>query len=85
VRRASDAFIRESPRVVEVTTLDVTNVYAVAARTYPGEPFEARAEQILNLNDIPNPARIPGGTRLKVYARDTSSRLKTPRLRGASL
>lgn len=85
IRRASEAVVRETPRLAEVTLLAATSVYALAARTYPGEPFEARAEQILNLNDIPNPARIEAGTRLKVYARDTSGRLKSPRLSGASL
>lgn len=85
LRRASEAFVRESPRVVEVTVLAPISVFALAARTYPGEPFEARADQIINLNDIPNPARIESGTRLKVYSRDTSSSLRSPRARGASL
>ncbi len=85
IRRASEAVVRETPRIVEVTVVAATSVYALAARTYPGEPFEARAEQILNLNDIGNPARLEPGTRLKVYSRDTSGRLKQASGRGASL
>jgi len=83
VRRAAAAFIEESPRIAEVTILSPTNVYTLAARTYPGEPAEQRVEQILQLNDLPNPARIEAGTRLKVYSTRTSSRLRSPRLRGA--
>lgn len=82
LRRAAAVFTQESPRIIEITVLAPTNVYTLAARTYPGENAEQRAEQILNLNDIPNPARIEVGTRLKAYAKKTSTRLRSPRLFG---
>lgn len=82
LRRAADAFTEQSPRIVEITVIAPTNVYTLAARTYPGENAERRAEQLLRLNDIRNPARIEAGTRLKAYSRNTSTRLRSPRLFG---
>lgn len=79
VRRAASAFIEESPSIIEITVLAPTNVYALAARTYPGEPVEQRVEQLLQLNDIANPARIEANTRVKAYSTRTSSRLRSPR------
>lgn len=76
VRRAAHAFTEESPRVIEITVIAPTSVYALAARTYPGEPAEPRAEQLLALNDIANPARIEPGTRLKAYSREKRTRVR---------
>jgi prophage DNA circulation protein len=82
VRRAAATFTQESPRIIEITTTVTTNVFTLAARTYPGDAADRRAEQIMGLNDIPNPARIEAGTRLKAYASQTSTRLRTPRIFG---
>lgn len=82
LRRAAAVFTEESPRVFEITVNAPTNIFTLAARTYPGEDAEQRAEQLMNLNDIPNPARLEAGTRLKAYAAKTSTRLRSPRLFG---
>jgi prophage DNA circulation protein len=82
LRRAAVVFTEESPKTFEITVRAPTNVYTLAARTYPGDDPERRAEQLMQLNDIPNPARLEPGTRLKAYTRKTSTRLRTPRLFG---
>jgi prophage DNA circulation protein len=82
VRRAAATFTEESPRIIEITVTAPTNVYTLAARTYPGDSMDQRADQLLRLNDIRNPARIEAGTRLKAYSRGTSTRLRNPRAFG---
>jgi prophage DNA circulation protein len=82
LRRAAAVLTEESPRIITITVTAPTNLLALAARTYPGDDAIARADQLLNLNDIRNPARLEAGTRLKAYAVKTSTRLRSPRLFG---
>jgi hypothetical protein len=84
VRRAASAFIEASPRIIEITIVAPTNIYSLAAASYPGEPVEQRVEQLLQLNDIANPARLEAGTRIKAYSARSSPRLRSPRLSARS-
>jgi prophage DNA circulation protein len=78
LRRAASAFTQETPTIIEITVVHTTSVYALAASTYPGEPVDRRADQLIALNDLPNPARIEAGTKLRAYSRER--RLRARRL-----
>ena len=78
LKRAAQSVIQDEPRIVDVTIQVTTNIYTFAASVYGAADVDSRVEQIIRLNDIPNPARLEAGSRVKIYAAAPDHRLRTP-------
>lgn len=78
VRRASEAFIQRTPRLMDITVRAPTPLLVIAARTYGADQADARYQQLLELNDVRKPNRVPAGTVLKAQVPD-SQRVKLRR------
>lgn len=78
VRRAADAVIEKTPRIIEIRVAAPTPLYTIAARTYGADEAEERFEQLIRLNSIRDPSVIPGGTVLKAESRDTEFGVRNP-------
>lgn len=64
VRKAAQAVAATSPRIVEFTVTAPIPLIILCARTYGAEDAAAREEEILQLNDIRNPARLEPGQKI---------------------
>jgi len=65
VRRAAEAFIQRTPRLFEITVAAPRPLLVIAAETYGADQAADRYEQLLSLNDVRTPNRVPRGTVLK--------------------
>jgi prophage DNA circulation protein len=79
IRNAAEAFIQRSPKAFEITVPAPTPLLVIAAQTYGADQAGDRYEELLELNDIRTPNRIPAGTVLKARVDDRSTRLRRPR------
>jgi prophage DNA circulation protein len=68
LKRAADAVIAQSPRLTTVEVTANLHILAVVSDLYGGANAIANAQEVLELNVIPNPAFIPAGTILTVRA-----------------
>jgi len=58
------------PPLVVYIVPELLDVMTIARRLYPNDPnVPGRAQEILDMNDTPNPGAIPAGTHLRVAAR----------------
>ena len=64
-----DALKKARPPVVLWTNPTLSDVLSIAVRKYPKNNPQARAQDIMALNRIPNPAAVPAGMRLLVPSR----------------
>jgi prophage DNA circulation protein len=80
VRRAAEAFIQRTPRLFEITVAAPRPLLVIAAETYGADQASTRYEQLLSLNDIRTPNRVPRGTVLKaqVPGDPLEARLRRP-------
>ena len=60
------AIAEAKPPLIEIEVTEDIPLLLWAHQRYG---TSSRAEEILQLNSIPDPVRIPAGTRLRVYAR----------------
>lgn len=74
VRRAAEAFVQRSPRLFEITVDAPAPLLVIAARTYGADQASARYEQLLQLNDVRTPNRVPRGTVIKAPLDDSRRR-----------
>jgi len=79
VRRAAEAFIQRTPEIIEITIVAPTPLIVIAARTYGADQADGRYQQLLELNDVRTPNRVPRGTVLKAQSPHSSARLRRPR------
>jgi prophage DNA circulation protein len=66
--RAAQAFTSNAPTLIEIFVEQPSPVMAIAAELYGGALAQQRRDEIVKLNRIRTPARVPAGTRLKVPA-----------------
>ena len=80
VRRASEAFIQRTPRLFEITVAAPRPLIVIASETYGADQAFTRYEQLLQLNDVRTPNRVPRGTILKaqVPGNALETRLRRP-------
>lgn len=80
VRRAAEAFIQRTPRLFEITVAAPRPLLVIAAETYGADQASTRYEQLLELNDVRTPNRVPRGTvlRAQVPGGDLETRLRRP-------
>lgn len=77
--KASQAFAQRSPRIFEVTVAAPAPLLVVAAQIYGATQAADRAQQLIELNDIRNPARIDAGTVLRAQSPvSPRARLRSP-------
>lgn len=65
----ADAIKSEKPPLINFTVPRLTDVISIATTLYPNDVSSTRASEIMGLNRIKNPAAIPAGTVLRVYAK----------------
>lgn len=75
--RASKVFAQRSPRILNITVAVAAPLLIVARDIYGAAQAQTRYDQLLELNDIRNPARIEAGTPLRAQ----SPAAPRPRLR----
>jgi prophage DNA circulation protein len=68
LRRAAHAAQSVAPRLFEITVQTATPLLVIAARTYGAAQASAQYDELLRLNDLPNPARVEAGTVLRARA-----------------
>lgn len=68
LRRAAATVTAKTPRLIEITVNAPIPLMALAANTYGADQATFRYEQLLEMNDIENPARIEKGTVLRAQA-----------------
>jgi hypothetical protein len=78
MRRAAQAFLEDTPRLVDIRVLAPMSIYALAQVTYGAAQADQRVTQLLRLNDVKRPQRLPAGLVLKGPAKSTSPRLRSP-------
>lgn len=80
IRRAAEAFIQRTPRLFEITVAAPRPLIVIAAETYGADQAADRYEQLLALNDVRTPNRVPRGTVLKaqVPGDQLETRLRRP-------
>lgn len=78
LRRAAQSFLEDTPRLVDIRVLAPMSLFALAQATYGASQADTRVEQLLRLNDVKSPARLPAGLTLKGPAKSAAPRLRSP-------
>jgi prophage DNA circulation protein len=65
-RRAADAAIKTAPRLTEVELKKTTSLLALMTQLFGGRSAVDKYARTRELNDIPNPAKIPAGTKVTI-------------------
>lgn len=74
LRRASEIYTRQTSRLVTITVHEPIPLRVVAARYYGAREADKRFAELLELNDIDNPALVERDTVLRAFAKQPRSR-----------
>lgn len=77
LRRASEVFTRQTSRLVKIEVHEPLPLRVIAARFYGAREAEKRFAEMLEINDIDNPALVERGAVLSAFAPQPRSRRRT--------
>lgn len=79
IRTAAEAFIQRTPKLFEITVPAPAPLIVIASQTYGADQAADRYEELLELNDVRTPNRVPRGTVLRARVDDGTGRRRRSR------